>query len=297
MLSKDTLLPCVSVIIPTYRDLSRLELCLKALNQQSYPRNRFEIIVVNNDPEECITIDASDKNFTLIEEVKAGSYAARNAGIKAANGEILAFTDSDCIPDKKWLESGVKFLLLNPQITYSGGKINLYFKNSSLTLAEIYEKTFAFRQEKILCGRKYSVTANMMALKKVFTDIGCFDEQYLSTGDLEWGNRASECGHSIGFSEKSIVYHPARYSLRSIFSKSIRVAGGQFLFAKSIRKRALIIFVGFFPPIMALFDLLGRKDINFWEKIVSLNILYVTRIIRSIIFILIALGIMKGKRA
>ena len=84
---------------------------MNALTKQTYPKNRFEVIVVNNDPADpCPCIPLPD-NFVLTTEGKPGSYAARNAGIKIAKGEILAFTDSDCIPHSNWIEQAVNILL------------------------------------------------------------------------------------------------------------------------------------------------------------------------------------------
>jgi len=101
---KDQNYPFVSVIIPTYRDWNRLKLCVNALKNQTYPKNRFEAIVVNNDPADPCPYCPLPDNFVLTTEGKPGSYAARNAGIKIAKGDILAFTDSDCIPYSDWIE-------------------------------------------------------------------------------------------------------------------------------------------------------------------------------------------------
>src|SRR5690554_6136694 len=99
MQSTEHKLPFVSVIIPTYHDWERLRLCLDSLNRQTYPKERYEIIVVNNDPEDVVPANfVVPNNFTILEESKPGSYAARNRAIQAAKGEIYAFTDSDCQP-------------------------------------------------------------------------------------------------------------------------------------------------------------------------------------------------------
>src|SRR5690606_31479653 len=100
-------IPLISVIIPTYHDWDRLQLCLNALSNQTLSEDKFEIIVVNNDPDD-IAPEILDipSNAKIINESKPGSYAARNLAVRDARGEIFAFTDSDCIPDSKWLENG-----------------------------------------------------------------------------------------------------------------------------------------------------------------------------------------------
>lgn len=89
-------MPYASVIIPTYRDVERLQKCISALKRQEKFTN-FEVIIVNNDSTD-LKIAVPDNRFRVIAEKKSGSYAARNAGIKAAKGKVFSFTDSDCIP-------------------------------------------------------------------------------------------------------------------------------------------------------------------------------------------------------
>ncbi len=217
----------VTVIIPTYNDWERLGKCINALAQQSYPADLFEIIVVNNNPN-----DAPPANFLIpgncriITEAKPGSYAARNTAIKLAKGDILAFTDSDCIPDKEWISNAVDFLGNNPQYARIGGRVALFFSSKNLTNAELYDKVYAFRQHEVVRQRGTSVTANMITYKHVFDSVGLFDENLLSGGDFEWGKRANEAGFKIGYASNVIVNHPARASFKELIKKSKRVAGG-----------------------------------------------------------------------
>ena len=107
--------PFVSVIIPTFHDWNRLQSVIDALKKQTYPKDHLEVIIINNDPEDSPPeLDLPD-NFRIISESKPGSYAARNKGISAAKGEILAFTDSDCIPYPDWIEQAVKLLMAGAQ--------------------------------------------------------------------------------------------------------------------------------------------------------------------------------------
>src|SRR5690606_33493940 len=100
----------ISVIIPTYHDWARLILCVEALKNQSFPQEDFEVLIVNNDPLDKVPAGFPIfPNFSIINEEKPGSYAARNSAIKIAKGEILAFTDSDCIPDKDWLQNAYRY--------------------------------------------------------------------------------------------------------------------------------------------------------------------------------------------
>ena len=107
----------VSVIIPVYNDSARVKICLEALEKQTYPQNLYEVIVVDNASDEYPAIKDVVCQFSqaiAAYESRPGSYAARNKGISLAKGDIIAFTDADCIPAKNWIEKGVANLLSVP---------------------------------------------------------------------------------------------------------------------------------------------------------------------------------------
>ena len=139
--------PFVSVIIPTYHDWDRLKLCLNALAQQSYPKDRFEVLVVNNDPEDQPPYVVASGNVRLLEEAKSGSYAARNAAIRVAKGEVFAFTDSDCIPDQDWLKHGISAIQSGAERV--GGAVVLFSDGPDTNnLPTAFQRCTAFRQER-----------------------------------------------------------------------------------------------------------------------------------------------------
>ena len=99
----------VSVIIPVYNDLEGIKKCLNSLYNQSYDKNLFEIIVIDNGSTDGTKefLKKSPVNFVELNEIKS-SYAARNKGIYYAKNEILGFTDSDVITDRNWIKNGVE---------------------------------------------------------------------------------------------------------------------------------------------------------------------------------------------
>src|ERR1041385_8126335 len=101
----------VSVIIPVWNDPERLTKCLDALRKQTYPAHSYEIIVVDNGS--AVPVDrvvASYGHARVVHEQRVGSYAARNSGLKVARGQVIAFTDADCLPAPDWIEKGVAHL-------------------------------------------------------------------------------------------------------------------------------------------------------------------------------------------
>ena len=95
----------VSVIVPFYNTERYIGQCIEALLAQDYPSASYEIIMVdNNSTDRSAELVRQHPRIRLLAEPKQGSYAARNRGVAASNGAILAFTDSDCVPAADWLQ-------------------------------------------------------------------------------------------------------------------------------------------------------------------------------------------------
>ena len=223
-------LPSVSIIIPTYNDWQRLSLCLVALQKQSYPLEKYEIVVVNNNPKDHIPEGFfKPVNCTIITEGKSGSYAARNAALALAKGEYIGFTDSDCIPDENWVKNAVDTFLQDNTIQRIGGRINIFPKIAgSYNSVELYETVFAFQQDVYVREYNTCVTGNLFTKRSAFDTIGTFNDNLMSGGDFEWGNRATNGNLKIVFGNNVIVNHPARYKFEEVAQKSRRVAGGHY---------------------------------------------------------------------
>ncbi|SDK79982.1 Glycosyl transferase family 2 [Modicisalibacter muralis] len=217
-------MPEISVIIPTYHDWNRLILCIEALVKQRIERSSFEVIIVNNDP-----IDQPPSGFELppgfqiIEESKPGSYAARNAALKIAQGEVIAFTDADCIPKPDWLVSGLRYLMDGADRV--AGRVELFYKNDCLSWTEIYEKAFAFKQHEF-AAQGVSATANLITWRKVLDEVGYFNDSLMSCGDFEWNKRATAMGKSMVFGDSCTVLHPARANFPDLKVRCKRITGG-----------------------------------------------------------------------
>lgn len=215
--------PRVSVIVPTYRDWDRLALLMASLARQDVPEDAFEVIVVNNDPEAAppaaLRLPA---NARMLTEAKKGSYAARNAGLAVARGEIVLFTDSDCVADAGWVREGVAFLEARPGVGRFGGRIDVA-PSPSPTVADVYEAAFAFPQEKYVAAG-WAPTANMGTWARVLDAVGPFDDAHYSGGDKEWGLRAEAAGVAIGYADRAAVTHPPR-TAGEILRKRRRIAG------------------------------------------------------------------------
>lgn len=101
--------PFVSVIVPTRERPDYIARCLRSIEASDYPRNRYEIIVVDNLPKTSVTADfvantyGNEEKVRYIREDAPGSASARNCGLAIARGEFVAFTDDDVMVDTHWL--------------------------------------------------------------------------------------------------------------------------------------------------------------------------------------------------
>lgn len=269
----------ISIIIPTYNDWFRLALCLDALSQQTYPDKKFEIIVVNNNPLNKLPANyIIPGNCTVINEIKPGSYAARNTALKIAKGEILGFTDSDCIPDFNWIKNAVNYFAQNKQISRIAGHIELFFKSEKLTPAELYEKVYAFKQERTVQLMGSGVTGNMFSYKYVFNAIGNFKEDFLSGGDHEWAKRAQLANFKIAYVKNVIIRHPARNRMTQLVTKTKRITGGRMLAGKNKIKVVLGLIKSLKPPFNNYINKNGN-DLSWEQKLIVFFIKYYLNII------------------
>lgn len=222
-----------SVIVPVYNDPLRIRKVLSQLVIQSYPKDSYEIIVSDNgstDSTPRVIHDYCEKYPDLvhmvIEDKIQSSYAARNKGLKIARGEILAFTDSDCIPDINWLFEGVKALRKN-DASCGGGRIIFFFKSDVPNIYEHFDAGRKLKQEVFVKKAGFAATANFFVRRKIFDYYGLFRNDLISGGDYEFGRRLTNLGEKMIYIEDAVVKHPARATLRAILKKSRRIAEGQ----------------------------------------------------------------------
>ena len=94
-----------SIVVPFFNAEKFIERCVQALVAQTFPADRYEILMVdNNSQDSSAGIVRRFERVKLLQETEQGSYAARNRGIQDARGSIVAFTDPDCVPREDWLE-------------------------------------------------------------------------------------------------------------------------------------------------------------------------------------------------
>lgn len=275
----------VSVIIPVFNDVERLKLCLKALEGQTYPKDSYEVIVVDNASEEDIkSIVAEFSQARYAFEDKVGSYAARNQGISIAKGDILAFTDADCIPNPDWVEKGAASLQSVSNCGLVAGRIDLFFKEPDCpTPVELYESIeMDFSQEENVEKDHFGVTANLFTFKSVIHDVGGFDYTLKSGGDREWGGRVFAAGYQQIYADDVLIAHPARHSFSQLYKRIARFTGGQYdLFMSknpSSWESAMNLIGSFKPPFRSFYRIwTNDKLYNLKRKMQFILVMFFAR--------------------
>jgi glycosyltransferase involved in cell wall biosynthesis len=217
--------PEISVIIPFRNAGPQLPALLNALSRQTCGRDAFEVIWVDDGSRDggggWLQEHLPPGWHVLLHAESRGAYAARNSGLRAAEGKNLAFTDVDCRPREDWIEKGLARLSSVPRVA---GRVDLELSDPP-SAAELVDAGRFLRQRRYV-QEGFGATANLFVERRVFDSLGGFDERLRSGGDYEFGLRCSLAGIPIQYADDVVVSHPARASLRELLSKSERVGFG-----------------------------------------------------------------------
>ena len=197
----------VSVIVPTYNAEKTIGQCLEALAGQSYPADSYEVIVVDDGSTDGTGDIARRHKIKYIRQENRGPAAARNRGAEEAGGEIILFTDSDCLPDKDWIGEMVK-PFADPGVAAVKGAYKTGQKEITARFAQLeFEERFQLlkKAESIDMVDTYSAGFR----RKIFMDMGGFDTSFpvANNEDTELSYRMSAAGHKMVFNPDAIVYH------------------------------------------------------------------------------------------
>jgi len=275
--------PSVSVIVPHYDALDDLQRCLAALEQQTYPREKTEIVVADNKSPcglKAVQSVVGDR-AKVVEVSTRGAAAARNGAIAVATGELLAFTDSDCIPHRYWLERGLGALDLYDLV---GGRVEVSAADeANISSTEAFEKVFAFDNRSYIMTKHFSVTANLFCRRDHFDVVGPFHADV--SEDRDWCLRAREAGLRIGYAADAIVVHPGRRNWQELRSKLVRLNRETHAwYAKTDFGRARWLLRSMLLPASAMAHtpkvLFTRRLSTAGERFAALRILYRSRLWR-----------------
>jgi glycosyltransferase involved in cell wall biosynthesis len=214
----------VSIIVPTFNGASRIGSCLDALLKQTLAYDA-EILVVNDGSTDGTgNVVARYSMVRLINQVNAGPAAARNRGANEAKGNILLFTDDDCIPAPEWLSSmiapfedteviGVKGVYRTAQRTLAARFVQIEYEDRYRIMARLSSIDFidtysaGFRRDRFLEMKGYDISF----------PVPCAE-------DIELSYRMSARGWRMKFVPGAIVYHTHPDTLSRYLKKKYKFA-------------------------------------------------------------------------
>jgi len=200
--------PSISVVVCSYNGARTLRDCLEGLRKLEYPS--FEVIVVDDGSTDGTAAMANEYGFRVISTAQRGLSNARNTGMEAATGEIVAYIDDDARPDPHWL-TYLAATFLNTAHAGVGGP-NLASLDDGL-VAECIANVPGNPVHILLSDREaeHIPGCNMAVRKACLEAIGGFDPQYRVAGDdvdVCW--RLQQRGWTLGFSPAAVVWHHRR---------------------------------------------------------------------------------------
>lgn len=233
MFTNDHDLPRVSVIVPVKNGAQKIGGLLDSLMQVDYDREMLEIVVVDgNSSDNTREIVLRYPTVRLLTEERPGLNAARNTGIRNSTGEVIAFTDSDCIVSKDWVKKIVEDFG-EKEVGCVGGNalrfyddlISRYCDESLMPVMRIFteKKTLS----KVKPPVQYPAGCNMAIRRSILAEAGEFDE------NIEYGfdedelvERICSTGHTMVLDPDLLVSHKHRSSVRELLKQTFRYGRG-----------------------------------------------------------------------
>ncbi|MGF1635253.1 MAG: glycosyltransferase family 2 protein [Phycisphaerae bacterium] len=242
-----------SVVVPTYNRPERLRRCVSALAAMEYPRDRFEVVIVDDgspQPAEPVVQQAAAEagegfQVRLVRQANAGPAAARNRGAAEATGEVLAFTDDDCEPAADWLTRLDVRIGDNPALMVGGRLVNALpddlFAEASQQITEfVYDWAERLGHGTGPDDAYVFATANLACGREAFCAVGGFDETFpLAAGeDHDFSHKYQFAGHPAAFDGSAVVHHWHAMSLREFCRQHVAYGRGLLHFIRRVSLRS-----------------------------------------------------------
>lgn len=217
----------LATIVPVYNDPAGIRVTLDSLRDRPAID---QLLVVDNGSTDGTrqlvqehTADADEEKL-VVESAVQSSYAARNAGIKHTNADIISFVDADMRVATDYFESALSHLN-DHDLDYMGCRVDLTIDGEH-TLAARYNQHTGFPIEQYVKHHRYAPTCSLIVRRKVFEDVGLFDPRLISGGDMEFGNRVAAAGYNLGYCPDAVATHSIRDSVWALYIKNVRVGRG-----------------------------------------------------------------------
>ena len=203
-----------SIIVPTYRRRDSLARCLEAIQALDFPRDRFELVVVDDGspipPTDLVASVDRSLATRLVCARHGGPAAARNAGARVARGRYFVFTDDDCAPHADWLRAIDRWVTASAVPVAVGGRIvNVLADNAYATASQgIVDYLYEWFGDNST-PNQFFTSNNLVMARTVFMDIGGFDEGFHLTAaeDRDLCERWTAAGGKLQYAPDVVVDH------------------------------------------------------------------------------------------
>jgi GT2 family glycosyltransferase len=197
-------------------DVERVRQLIECLRDQSLSPERFEVIVGGDGtPSKSLRrVETPDDRVRVEPGPRQTSYAARNRAARTARGAVLAFCDSDCLPDRGWLEQGLA-ALENADVV--AGEVVLVPPPRPTVWSLCTMDMYLDQERNVLLSR--AVTANLFVRRRLFDELDGFDDSLPSGGDYDFVRRACARGALVLHAPSAVVRHPTIDDWRAFLRK------------------------------------------------------------------------------
>lgn len=203
----------LSIVIPTYNRRDSLSVVLKSLSEQTYSKDLYEIILVDNgssDGTDELVRELAIPNLRHITQGDSGRSGARNRGVKEAKGELILFTDADIIAEPDLIAQHIEFYEKHKPCAVVGCEIqvNTIEEYEGVKAGSMKRRTL-HKDTKERLPWYFFLTGNALVKRDTLLEIGCFDENFTGYGheDIELGYRIEKSGVPIFYNYKAVNYH------------------------------------------------------------------------------------------
>jgi GT2 family glycosyltransferase len=215
--------PRVTVVIPARDAEALIGRALAALERQTIPRDAYEVVVVDDASADETAARAEAAGARVVRlPSSVGSGAARNAGVAVAHGQLVVFTDADCEPTERFLET-----LIAPMAQSAvGGTKGTYLSRQQRLVARFVQAEYEDRYRREASSRRIDFVDTYAACfrRSDLQRIGGFDGRLRQCVDQELSFRMAEAGLEMRFVEAARTYHLHADTLRGYLRKKYGIA-------------------------------------------------------------------------
>lgn len=272
------LLPYVSIVIPVFNEEQYLPSCLTSLMSLSYPKDRHEIILIDNGSTDRtleIAREFSEISILVKENVKVG--AVRNYGVQKAKGSIIAFLDSDCVVSQEWLTAGIRKLINNPD-SVVGGRYLLRDDPSWL------EKYWILISQNRTVAQVSLLGGCIFIPKQIFQDIGGFDEHLNAGEDGDLTVRLKKEHFNVEIDRSLDVIHlgyPSRvrpFVARQLWHSSDYINGLPY----TLQDKTFLLTLVFMVGVIGLLGSLMLLPTSFFTLVIFVFLVFISPVVLSV---------------